>query len=78
MECHGIAGTGTDQGPPLVDPIYRPGHHADIAFQMAVERGVRAHHWRFGDMTPIPGLSEEQVQEIVFYVRFLQEAAGIQ
>ncbi len=27
-ECHGPRATGTDQGPPLVDDIYRSSHHA--------------------------------------------------
>jgi mono/diheme cytochrome c family protein len=49
--CHGDVAQGTPTGPPLVHAIYRPGHHADEAFELAVRRGVRAHHWRFGDMT---------------------------
>lgn len=75
--CHGTRGLGTDQGPPLVDIIYEPNHHADMAFFMAVGRGVRAHHWQFGDMPPLPDVSNEQVQAIVEYVRFLQRQVGI-
>jgi mono/diheme cytochrome c family protein len=75
--CHGERALGTAQGPPLVHIVYEPGHHADIAFHFAVERGVRAHHWQFGDMPPVPGLTREQVDEIVAYVRWLQRQAGI-
>ena len=76
-ECHGRRALGTEQGPPLVHIVYEPSHHADGAFVLAVQRGVRAHHWGFGDMAPIPGLSGEEVAEIIAYVRFLQRQAGI-
>jgi mono/diheme cytochrome c family protein len=76
-ECHGQAGGGTDQGPPLVHDIYNPGHHADISFLLAARNGVRAHHWPFGNMPPQPQVNEAQVEAIVRYVRELQAANGI-
>jgi hypothetical protein len=75
--CHGEAALGTLQGPPLVNRVYEPNHHADIAFVFAVERGVRAHHWGFGDMPPLPEISRPEVTEIVQYVRWLQREAGV-
>lgn len=72
--CHGL---GTDKGPPLLDPVYNPGHHSDESFRAAVKRGVRQHHWRFGDMPPQPQVSDEQLTQIVRYVRELQQANGI-
>lgn len=75
--CHGAAGKGTDQGPPLVHPIYRPGHHADLTFHWAVSRGAKQHHWQFGDMPPLPGVSPEDVGHIIAYVRAEQRKAGI-
>lgn len=77
VACHGEAALGTSQGPPLVHIYYEPNHHADIAFEMAVGRGVRAHHWNFGDMPPVAGLSQAEVTEIVAYVRWLQREAGV-
>tara|TARA_A100001037_G_scaffold305147_1_gene344217 strand:- start:168 stop:569 length:402 start_codon:yes stop_codon:yes gene_type:complete len=76
-ECHGQNGTGTDKGPPFLHRYYLPGHHGDGAFHVAVMRGVRAHHWRFGDMKPVPGVTEMQVDMIVEYVRALQKANGL-
>ena len=70
--CHGPAADGTEQGPPLAHKIYEPSHHADAAFVLAVRIGVRAHHWRFGDMQPVPAVTDEMVQEIIGYVRWLQ------
>ncbi len=75
--CHGANAAGSDKGPTLISPIYRPGHHGDAAFQRAVREGVPAHHWFFGDMPPVPSVSEEQVSEIIEYVRALQRASGI-
>ena len=76
--CHGPAGDGTAQGPPLVHIIYEPNHHADAAFILAARNGVRAHHWRFGDMAPLPGVTDAMVQEIVGYIRWLQRQVGIE
>jgi mono/diheme cytochrome c family protein len=76
--CHGTRALGTDLGPPLVHIVYEPSHHSDLAFLIAVERGVRAHHWAYGDMPPVPGVSREEIQQIVAYVRYLQRQVGIE
>lgn len=75
--CHGAQGKGTDNGPPLVHKIYEPNHHADMAFQRAAAQGVRAHHWKFGNMPKIDGILPEDVLQIIGYVRWLQRQAGI-
>jgi mono/diheme cytochrome c family protein len=75
--CHGIGARGTKQGPPFLDKIYEPNHHADIAFYRAAELGVRAHHWKFGDMPKIPGVTRDDLTQIIAYIRWLQKQAGI-
>ena len=75
--CHGAQGKGTNNGPPLVHKIYEPNHHADMAFQRAAAQGVRAHHWKFGNMPKIEGATSEDVSHIIGYVRWLQRQAGI-
>lgn len=75
--CHGNNAAGSSQGPPLVHPIYEPGHHQDFAFRNAVRNGVMAHHWQFGDMPPVPGLSDNDIEQLICYVRELQRANGI-
>lgn len=76
-ECHGPQLTGTDKGPPLIHAYYEPGHHPDASFYSAIIRGARQHHWRFGDMEPVPDVSEEEARLIVRYVREMQRANGI-
>lgn len=76
--CHGPNAAGQDGvAPPLVHRIYEPGHHGDQAFFMAARLGVRAHHWPFGNMPPVAGITEAEVASIVTYVRALQRANGI-
>ena len=75
--CHGTNAAGSNVGPPLVHPIYGPGHHPDFSFKNAVQNGVPSHHWWFGDMAPLPGVSDNDVGQIICYVRELQRANGI-
>jgi len=75
--CHGKTGRGTDKGPTFISPVYHPGHHADGSFYLAAKRGARAHHWKFGDMEPIPGISDAQITSIIEYVRAVQKANGL-
>lgn len=75
--CHGLKAAGTDQGPPLIHKIYEPSHHADFAFQRAARAGVQAHHWRFGNMKPVEGVTDKQIEWIIRYVREVQRANGI-
>ena len=76
--CHGVNAVGqTDVAPPLVHKIYEPSHHADEAFQRAVSLGVRQHHWPFGNMPPVEGLTRGDVTMIITYIRELQRANGI-
>ena len=75
--CHGAGGVGTNQGPPLVHKIYEPDHHGDAAFHRAAANGVKAHHWEFGDMPKLDGVTPQDVDQIVKYVRWLQKQAGI-
>lgn len=76
--CHGADLNGSDKGPPFLHRVYKSSHHADIAFQLAVKNGVRAHHWQFGDMKPVPAVTPDDVAHITAYVRAMQRKAGIQ
>jgi len=76
--CHGENGAGRDGvGPPLVHVIYEPSHHPDGAFYAAVQLGVRAHHWDYGDMPRQSHVTEPEITQIIAYIRALQRANGI-
>jgi len=75
--CHGVDASGSAKGPALVHRLYHPAHHADVAFERAVQQGVRAHHWRLGDMPPEPALTRAEIGPITEYIRSLQRANGI-
>jgi len=75
--CHGAKAGGTDSGPPLIHRIYHPGHHADLAFYRAARNGVRRHHWRFGNMPPVEGVSEADIAKIIRFIRETQKANGV-
>jgi len=76
--CHGVNAVGQDGvAPPLVHVIYEPSHHGDKSFQRAIAVGVRGHHWPFGDMPPVEGLTRGDAAMIISYVRELQRFNGI-
>lgn len=75
--CHGGDVMGTDHGPPLVHPIYQPDHHSDASFYLAIRNGARSHHWMYGNMPPVQGVSNEDATQIIAYLRWLQHDAGI-
>lgn len=76
--CHGVNAAGRNgAGPPLVHRIYEPSHHGDAAFLLAARNGVRAHHWDFGNMLPVEGITDAEIGYVTRYVRELQAANGI-
>lgn len=68
--CHGSNVDGTHKGPSLIP--YDEVHHPDGHFLDAVKSGVEQHHWNFGPMKPVDGLSGEETRKIIAYVRELQ------
>ncbi len=77
-DCHGTNAVGRDGvAPPLIHKIYEPSHHGDGSFLLAVQNGVRAHHWKFGNMPPVEGVTQGDVKNIIAYVREIQRANGI-
>jgi mono/diheme cytochrome c family protein len=71
--CHGLQLDGSDKGPPLVHPYYKPSHHGDKAFYRAALSGVKQHHWNFGDMPPVAGMTPGKMDSVLPYVRYYQQ-----
>ena len=77
-QCHGADLQGTDHGPSFLSEVYEPGHHGDAAFLAAAMVGVTPHHWDFGPMPPVEGLTEQDVEAIVAFVREGQHTKGFE
>ena len=76
--CHGPNAGGLDgRAPPLIHRIYVPGHHGDMAIRLAAQRGVTSHHWRFGNMPRIEGLTDADLTDIIAFIRAVQQANGL-
>ena len=52
-------------------------HHADAELVSSTIHGVRAHHWPFGEMPAIEGISETEAETIIAFLRAVQRANGI-
>jgi mono/diheme cytochrome c family protein len=77
-QCHGFDLRGTNAGPSLLSQVYEPGHHGDGAFLVAVQSGTPQHHWDFGPMPPVEGLTADDVEAIVAFVRQRQQEEGFE
>jgi len=77
IECHGRDARGNVWGPSLLHPGYRPDHHSDLAFYIAIQQGVGQHHWQFGDMKAVPALSPEEAGHVISWIRSEQKKAGV-
>lgn len=75
--CHGVNLAGTDNGPTFLQTIYRPAHHSDYAFVSAVQNGVIAHHWNFGNMPKLDYITNDELVRVISYIREMQQANGI-
>ncbi len=64
---------GATEADGLQIPFYKPSHHADGAFYNAALKGVRQHHWGFGDMPPVAGMTPKKMDSVVPYVRYYQQ-----
>lgn len=76
--CHGADLRGTDKGPSHLSIVYEPNHHGDDSFRSAILNGAQQHHWNFGDMAAIPGLDDEEIDDVIAYIRSEQERQGFE
>ena len=76
--CHGADLRGTDKGPSHLSIVYEPNHHPDDAFRSAIVNGAPQHHWPFGDMPPVEGLSDDEVEAVIAFVRSEQQRLGFE
>lgn len=58
--------------------MYAPDHHPDESFRAAITQGAEAHHWDFGDMAPVAGLTDEEIDMVIAFAREQQEIHGLE
>jgi len=75
--CHGAQLNGSDKGPPLIHAFYKPSHHGDEAFYRAALQGTRQHHWNFGDMPPVAGMTPGKMDSLLPYIRYYQQQKNL-
>lgn len=76
--CHGADLRGSDKGPSQLSILYEPGHHTDASFRAAILNGSVQHHWNFGDMAAIEGLSGAEIDAVITFVRAQQAEHGFE
>jgi mono/diheme cytochrome c family protein len=76
--CHGTDLRGTAIGPSHLSVIYNPEHHADAGIALVAMNGVQAHHWRFGDMPPVPGITQDDMVRVIAFIRENQRVQGFE
>lgn len=74
--CHGADLRGTDKGPSHLSIVYELNHHGDAAFRSAILNGAQQHHWNFGDMEPVEGLTAGEIDAVIAFVRAEQDRLG--
>ena len=76
--CHGADLRGTDKGPSHLSSVSEPNHHTDDSFRNAIATGAPQHHWPFGDKPPLEGLTDDDVEAVIAFVRAEQERQGFE
>jgi mono/diheme cytochrome c family protein len=71
-QCHGGDLAGTDRGPSLLAPMYRPRELTDVEFADAIRNGVEQRRWEFGPMPANKAISDEQIDAVLAVVRSRQ------
>lgn len=76
--CHGAELEGTDKGPPQRSMVYEPNHHPDASYESAIANGAPQHHWNFGDMPAVEGVTGDDITNVIAFIRAEQERRGFE
>ena len=76
--CHGADLRGTAQGPSQLSIVYEPNHHSDDSYRAAIRNGAPQHHWAFGNMPAIQGITDDEIELVIQFIRQQQETLGFE
>jgi len=76
--CHGEDLRGTDKGPSQLSIVYEPNHHGDDSYRSAIRNGAPQHHWRYGNMPAVEDITDDQIEQVITYIRTQQQELGFE
>ncbi len=76
--CHGEDLRGTDKGPTQLSIVYEPNHHGDESYRSAIRNGAPQHHWSFGNMPAVEDITDDQIEQVITYIRTQQQELGFE
>ena len=76
--CHGEDLRGTDKGPSQLSIVYEPNHHGDDSYRSAIRNGAPQHHWSFGNMPAVEDITDDQIEQVITYIRTQQQELGFE
>ncbi|MCO5317390.1 MAG: cytochrome c [Microthrixaceae bacterium] len=74
--CHGRDFEGSIQGPSHLDEHFAPGTTSDEDYRRAIRNGTDGSAFDFGRMPAITSLDDQQVEDVIAYIRSVQEERG--
>jgi mono/diheme cytochrome c family protein len=74
--CHGADFEGTTQGPSHLDPAFDPELTTDADYEAAIREGAETEDFEFVRMPPIRSLDDQQIADVIAYIRRVQEERG--
>ncbi len=74
--CHGRDFEGSVQGPSHLDAHFEPATTTDQDYRNAIHDGVEESTYDFGNMPAIRSLDDQQVADVIAYIRSVQEERG--
>jgi mono/diheme cytochrome c family protein len=76
--CHGEDLRGTNKGPSQLSIVYEPNHHGDDSYRSAIRNGAPQHHWGFGNMPAVEDITDDQIKQVIAYIRTQQQELGFE
>ena len=76
--CHSEDLRGTNKGPSQLSIVYEPNHHGDDSYRSAIRNGAPQHHWGFGNMPAVEDITDDQIEQVIAYIRTQQQELGFE
>jgi mono/diheme cytochrome c family protein len=75
--CHGRDFEGSSQGPSQLDAVFAPEVMSDDDYRAAIGDGAPEKYYDTGPMPAIGSLDDQETQNVIAYVRQVQEDRGM-